>query len=262
MNSRSRLSCNPVVRRCVGRSSPGFTLIELLVVISIIALLMAILLPALSRARETARSVECLSRQRQLGIAMATYQPDHKGYYPRQTGGNTSFLTALGPYIDPGQENHRDANGMWHRSNGVGTNLFLDPASGYTPTLSWPNGVRRVATIRNGRVFNYALSNYFGWWPDDDPDTGAHPTGGHRRGFSAQASKHGVMTAIHDDSWTRWPRFDNRWLDLGIFPHPGDSANMLFRDGHATNVGTLDELKEKNTPIGKGEIILQPESWQ
>ena len=60
----------------------AFTLIELLVVISIIALLIAILLPALGAARRSARSMQCASNQRQMAIATMSFEADHHGYIP------------------------------------------------------------------------------------------------------------------------------------------------------------------------------------
>ncbi|MCK6457305.1 MAG: type II secretion system GspH family protein [Phycisphaerae bacterium] len=69
----------------VRRSRRGFTLIELLVVISIMSLLISILLPALSRARESARRTVCGSNLRQVGTAFWNYAEDFKGWFPAKS---------------------------------------------------------------------------------------------------------------------------------------------------------------------------------
>ncbi len=79
----------------MARTKHGFTLIELLVVISIIALLVGILLPALSAARLTARGAACLSNQRQIGVGLLVYANDFEQDVPLGFLQDINFSYAL-----------------------------------------------------------------------------------------------------------------------------------------------------------------------
>src|SRR5687767_11232093 len=84
-------------------SGQGFTLVELLVVIGIIALLLTILLPVLSKAKDAANRTACVSNLRQIGLAMMMYVNDNKGKWPagstfKRSGESRSLWQFTPPY--------------------------------------------------------------------------------------------------------------------------------------------------------------------
>ena len=110
--------------------SPGFTLIELLVVIAIIALLIAILLPTLSKAREQARSAQCLSQLKQLGHAILIYANESRGRFPAQP------QSAVADFLNPGVVNSTDVN--LRDSPGLGAGLVTVLLYGQEMTIDGP----------------------------------------------------------------------------------------------------------------------------
>jgi prepilin-type N-terminal cleavage/methylation domain-containing protein/prepilin-type processing-associated H-X9-DG protein len=127
----------------------GFTLIELLVVIAIIALLMSILMPALSKAKEQARAVVCMSNMHQWGIVWKLFTDDNKGHFPSRLG---DWLEAVVLYQTgsaaplPG--------GTAVAAPGAAAELE-EPAEGkgkYEKMLICPSAARPVIDPRSGRA--------------------------------------------------------------------------------------------------------------
>src|SRR5688572_20017992 len=86
-------------RSTARRPQAGFTIVELLVVIAIIALLAGIILASLSRARKSAKSLDCVSRLRQIGLAFTYYAADNHRRLPDPIASDMSWEQSLLRYL-------------------------------------------------------------------------------------------------------------------------------------------------------------------
>ena len=134
---------------------PGFTLIEMLVVIAIIVVLAGLALPAIMKARESSRTVGCLSNLRQLGIAINGYR-DANGYYPPYRVEDPGYVNKFGVVRPRWQWLMSDFTGRPAQnpdvilavgtSDTTYTNVPLDNEVFVCPSLATSDG----GSIRNG----------------------------------------------------------------------------------------------------------------
>ena len=140
----------PDHRRPGAEPRRAFTLIELLVVIAIIAILAAMLLPALARAKESARRISCVNSMRQLSLAAKMYVGDSQGIYP------------------PRSNTDRWPNRIFENC-GRNTNLLVCPSSGFVNETDHSGGDTNVADTAARSYFINGWNDYFASANANDP---------------------------------------------------------------------------------------------
>ncbi len=247
----------------------AFTLIELLVVISIIALLIALLLPALGTARASAQQAVCKSQSRNIFVAFASYRGDHRGFHHDHR--NWMRWIRDGAPRDPRPMVDADTIAPGHTlaywgvayvgyiggdkrvyacpstlaaddENGAGTNSDGPWAAGHVYTTYGFNG---YAESTNPNLMRAELEVAFFQGGFNAGGVWGHPA------KSEDSVLNPSSTILFQDAWeamidgnaggdtpiqlvNQWSRFDDRVAEY--FRHVNATGNIMWADGHASEV--------------------------
>ena len=221
----------------MGRAK-AFSIVELLVVVAILAVLLAILVPSLSRAKELARLAVCMTQQKQIGVGLTEYADDFRHVMP--PGNSTCW-----PYY--GVDSTHSAGGgpmglafliteeyvpnplvfycpswkhPYHQYDVLDT-AGDDPVGGPNAYGGWPAGQNPGPTAHRGISYQYRST--FGLELEDGPTGRGHPPNTLMKGNPAIVADH-------------WSRRYVLWANFGHY----DGYPVLYLDGHSSWIADKD----------------------
>jgi len=256
----------------------GFTLIELLVVISIIALLMAILMPALNRVKHQAQKISCQARLKQWGLLFKLYTDDNDGFFARRVNNDVStlWMSAMRPYyhndpemlLCPTATRIMENNMDWgtFKAAYLGDDVFSYGNNSWTDNNAVDRGDRMVEWFWKSAQNNTTVI----------PDT---------RQVEGRPVSTNTIPVFGDSTWyDAWPRHTDTpsqnmdafgIMDQGTtgelnhfcINRHGGFVNLLFMDWSARNVGLKElwTLKWNRAYITNGPWTkaggVRPDDW-
>ncbi len=211
----------------------NFTLIELLVVIAIIAILAAMLLPALSKARESARKSQCIANLKQLGFAAISYSGDN------------------GDFILPAREglSGDPATKFWYKQGSDVTKGFISPYISMPSYASSRGGVfscpsEPVTSFANGAGTWICYAPVFGISYSRDSTANTWVTKYWKMSQVRYSSRTPVFLEVRNQNGTNALTYSSSWKARHAL-----SMNIAALDGSASNNRTGVEHRQDGTPI-------------